>query len=102
MLRSREGPCWRLKAFSPQKTDGATLDVGKAELPGGGKGLVEELLGPLGVAGLAASEEHSGPLELGAGEPRRGADALVSGGGDGEAALRLAEVAERRGQHGQV
>ena len=82
-----------------QKADRATLDVGEAELPGGGQGLVEELPGPPGVAGLAAGEEHPGPLQPGAGQPDRSADALVGGGGIGEAALRLVEVVEVVAKH---
>src|SRR5205807_1874700 len=82
--------------------DGPTLDVGQAALPSGSEGLAEELPGPLGVARPGADEEHPGPLQPGAGQPDGSADALVGGGGEGEAALRLVEVAECRGQDGQV
>ena len=61
--------------------------VPEAELAGGGDGLAEQLPGPLTVAGLAAGQEHPGPLQPGAGQPGGGLDALVSSGGSGQARL---------------
>ena len=58
-----------------EKGDGSPLDVGKAELAGGGEGLAEEIPGALGVTALLTGEEHPGPLEAGAGQPGGSTDA---------------------------
>src|SRR5438270_10862409 len=86
----------------PGEFDRSPLNVGQATLTGGDEGPAEEVPGPLHIAGPAAGEEHPAPLQLGAGQPDRGGDALVGGGSSREAALRLLEIPERRGQQTQV
>ena len=60
-IRSDLGTCRdqvlvALGGYSRQELDGATLEVGEAALPGDGEDLVEELSGPVGVAGPGPRE----------------------------------------------
>ena len=100
--RHQAGPADPGHHLVRQELDRAAFDVGEAALPGGGEGLAEEFPGPLGVPGSVAGDEHSGPLQPGAGQPVGGVDPLVGGGGVGETAFRLVEVAGGRSQDGEV
>jgi hypothetical protein len=83
---------------SCQEVDGAALHVDQSEISGGGEGLVEELAGPLGVAGVLPREEHPGPLDKGATEMGGRPDLLVDRGRITEMALGLGVAAQDSGQ----
>ena len=72
---------------SLQEGNRVAFEGSQAELGGGGDGLAEQLPGPLKITRLAAGQEHSGPLQPGAGQQGGGLDALVSSGGSGQARL---------------
>src|SRR5256885_5068238 len=81
----------------PGEFDRLPLNVGQATLTGGDEGPAEEVPGPLHIAGPAAGKEHPAPLQLGAGQPDRGGDALGGGGRGPETAPRLLEIPESPG-----
>lgn len=81
-----------------EEGNGSALDVPEAEFWGGGQRLAEELPGSLGVSGLAAGEEHPGPLQTGASQPGGGLDPLVGECRSGEVGVGLVVAAERGGE----
>ena len=65
-------------------------------------GLAGQLPGSPGIAGIPPGEEHPGPLQPGAGQPRRGGHPLVGRHRLAEVRLGLGEPAQRGVEHPEM
>jgi hypothetical protein len=64
--------------------------------------VVQEVLGLFPVAGSGAGQQHPGPFEVCSGQPGRGGDAFLGGGGGTEVGLGLFPVAGDGGQQAEM